>query len=98
MLCLRGSGFTGSQNAAGLVPGASQPGDIGAGLKAGSDALGNVGRGSGAGTKDAGLADGPPCAPTPRAGWDVGVQVGGGLGGGQFVQRGGLVPSPGAGL
>lgn len=76
MLHLSGSGFTGSQNAARLVPGASQPGCIGAGLKLGRDALGNAGRSSGAGTEDAGLADGAPCAPTPGAGrWPWGRPV-----------------------
>lgn len=49
--------------------------------------------GGGGGREDAGLADGAPNAPTLGAGWDVGA-----FEGVRFVQRGGLVPSPGAGL
>jgi len=99
MLRPRGSGFTGSQNAARLVPGASQPGCVGAGRKPGGDALGEAGSG------DAGLAGGPLRARPGTGGiWGAGLGgiwgagVGGGPEGARFAQRGGLVPSPGAGL
>lgn len=83
MLHPRKSGFTGSQNATGLGPGASQPGCIGTGLTLGSPR----GAGSGTGMEDAGMA-GPPCVPIPRADGMPGAVLGGGLGGGRFAERG----------